>query len=87
MEVNLEQIETKLILEMESNSGFERSDSFFKPMIERFNLNKESFTVLQIIDVTSNIQMQRLSNEKKMLMIINAIVSHEMRNPIHSIQC
>ena len=41
--------------------------------------------VLQILDVSINVRFDLASGEKKMLQMINACVSHEMRNPINSI--
>jgi hypothetical protein len=72
-------------LKIDENTGLEQGEKFYRPKKEKFNLNKENFFVLEIVDVTSSIRLAKISNEKKLLMIINAIVSHEMRNPIHSI--
>ena len=42
--------------------------------------------VLQIIDISSNIKYYKAKGDKKLLTLINATVSHEMRNPLNSIQ-
>ena len=41
--------------------------------------------VLQIIDISSQIKYDIANGEKKLLSLINATVSHEMRNPLNSI--
>ena len=45
----------------------------------------ENFVVLQIIDMSSNIMYLQAKGDKKLLTLINATVSHEMRNPLNSI--
>ena len=41
--------------------------------------------VLQIIDISNQIMYERAKGDKKLLTLINATVSHEMRNPINAI--
>lgn len=41
--------------------------------------------MLKIIDVSMDILYERTCIEKKLLTVMNATVSHEMRNPINSI--
>jgi len=41
--------------------------------------------ILQIIDISDQIMYRIASKEKNLLSIINATVSHEMRNPLNSI--
>jgi signal transduction histidine kinase len=43
--------------------------------------------VLQIIDISSEIMYDISEGEKKLMALINATVSHEMRNPVNSIKC
>jgi len=50
-------------------------------------LDSEDFQVIQIQNVTSRVRYQNITGEKNLLQMINACVSHEMRNPINSIQC
>mmetsp|Transcript_26237 Transcript_26237/g.40035 ORF Transcript_26237/g.40035 Transcript_26237/m.40035 type:complete len:171 (+) Transcript_26237:992-1504(+) len=50
-----------------------------------FSLFQNEFTVLQIVDVSDQIIVSRSKGEKKLLSLINATVSHEMRTPINSI--
>lgn len=44
------------------------------------------YEVLQIIDVSEKILYEMAVGEKRMFSLINATVSHDMRNPINSIQ-
>ena len=41
--------------------------------------------MLQIIDISNEIMCNRVNGEKKLLALVNATVSHEMRNPLNSI--
>ena len=45
----------------------------------------KSYVIITIADVSTSVRFQRLIGEKKLLEQINAIVSHEMRNPLNSI--
>ena len=45
----------------------------------------KSYVIITIADVSASVRFQRLIGEKKLLEQINAIVSHEMRNPLNSI--
>ena len=48
-------------------------------------LDIKKFYVLKIIDVSKDILYERVKGEKRLLALINATVSHEMRNPINSL--
>jgi len=45
------------------------------------------FDVLQILDVSAQIMFNASKGEKKLMTLVNAAVSHEIRNPINSIRC
>ena len=45
----------------------------------------KKFRVLKISDITISQRLQISQNQKHVLQMINACVSHEMRNPINSI--
>ena len=47
--------------------------------------NKQQY-LIQIIDISGQIMYDIATGEKKFLQLINATVSHEMRNPINSIK-
>ena len=48
-------------------------------------LGVDMHQILQIIDISNEIMCSIANGEKKLLSLINATVSHEMRNPLNSI--
>ena len=54
--------------------------------IKRFEYvnNNKINTILKFTDVSSSIRYNIATAEKKLLNLINATVSHEMRNPLNS---
>ena len=48
-------------------------------------VDNQSMQVLQIIDISKDIMYTVANGEKKLMGLINATVSHEMRNPLNSI--
>ena len=50
-----------------------------------FILNKKQKVLLQIIDVSHSIMYDQQKAENSFLALINACVSHELRNPLNSI--
>ena len=50
------------------------------------NQNLEKIELLQIIDLSSQIMCEFEKGEKKLMTLMNATVSHEMRNPINSLK-
>lgn len=53
----------------------------------RYDSGSRRHNLLQIIDISSEIMYNVAQGEKKLLQLINATVSHEMRNPTNSIRC
>ena len=45
-----------------------------------------SFQSIEIIDVSDKVKVQEALEDQKLTQMMNATVSHEMRNPINSIQ-
>ena len=45
----------------------------------------QNYYIYVINEVSNAVKIQRLMGEKKLLEMINALVSHEMRNPLNSI--
>jgi len=41
--------------------------------------------MMRIIDCSNKVHYDKIMGEKQLLDLINATVSHDMRNPIHSI--
>ena len=60
----------------------EQKSKYYQIKKQTFDQNKE---LLQIIDISNEIMCHRMNGEKKLLSLINATVSHEMRNPLNSI--
>ena len=53
--------------------------------MQKITLNLKNYFIFAINEVSNAVRIQRLIGEKKLLEQINAIVSHEMRNPLNSI--
>lgn len=58
---------------------------FYQVKVQKITIHSMPYNIIQIIDITSRIRFQKLIGEKNLLQMINACVSHEMRNPINSI--
>ena len=63
----------------------EASQQFFKIKVEEITTGTNKFRVLKISDITVSQRLQMSQNQRQVLQMINACVSHEMRNPINSI--
>ena len=61
------------------------STAFFQIEVLQTVLNVKNYTIITITEVSAQVRFLRLVGEKKLLEQINAIVSHEMRNPLNSI--
>ena len=68
-----------------SGTSFSGGKKFFSVKRKKFKLNQKKFKVIYLIDITTQIKYINLVSQQKMLQIINAIVSHEMRQPLNSI--
>ena len=49
-------------------------------------MNKKKNTMIQIIDISQNMINLQQKNKMQFLSMINACVSHELRNPLNSIK-
>ena len=58
---------------------------YVKIQITRFMQDNEQKSMIQIIDISSTIWFDQSKEEKDLLSLINATVSHELRNPLNSI--
>jgi len=58
---------------------------FYKIKFTEFQNNMQTLKILQIINVSSQVLYDTKSAETQLLQLINACVSHEMRNPINAI--
>ena len=51
-----------------------------------FEMRNKLCGLIQIIDISSNILYQQEKSQNEFLSLINACVSHELRNPLNSIK-
>ena len=58
---------------------------FVQVKMKKFFNNKEERLMIQFIDISMSILYNIEKTQSQMLEMINACVSHEMRNPINSI--
>jgi nitrogen fixation/metabolism regulation signal transduction histidine kinase len=58
---------------------------YFTVQVTRLMVHHKTLYVLKINDITMNIHFNLSKGKKKLLQLINACVSHEMRNPLNSI--
>ena len=65
---------------------FEGSKEYYSVSKQVLNANNASFVVLRILDVTVQAKCDKLMMQSHFLQMINATVSHEMRNPINAIK-
>ena len=56
----------------------------FKKQIQ-YQEEETNLQVLKIVDISNEIMYDIANGEKKLLSLINATVSHDMRNPINAI--
>lgn len=53
--------------------------------MKKFTNEYHTFTLIKITDVTLTVRLEESRRHNKFLQMVNACVSHEMRNPINSI--
>lgn len=58
---------------------------FYKVEIQLIKVNDQDFRIIKLTEVSAYIKIWLFSSEKKLLKMINACVSHEMRNPLNSL--
>jgi hypothetical protein len=58
---------------------------FYKVQIQTIMIFDKQFNVIKLTEVSTLIKIWLFNGEKKLLKIINACVSHEMRNPLNAI--
>ena len=59
--------------------------SYYKIKPTMFSVSEEPGVMLQIIDVTQNILVEKYKSETRSLEMANVCVSHELRSPLTSI--
>jgi len=58
---------------------------FVQVKVTKYMINDKLTTMLQLIDISSNIMYHQQKADTKFLELINACISHELRNPLNSI--
>ena len=62
-----------------------RHSKYVSVKVNSLKLHLSSFKVINILDQTISIMFSKSKGEKKILQLINACVSHQLRNPINTI--
>jgi signal transduction histidine kinase len=57
----------------------------YKIQIKQIEIFEKKFQIIQLTNVSTQIKIWHFNSEKKLLEMINACVSHEMRNPLNAI--
>jgi signal transduction histidine kinase len=76
---------------IEASEAFESEDivadpyTYMKIKVKKYRMNGEENCLVQMIDETKNILYQNSQGKNKFLQIINATVSHELKNPLNAI--
>ena len=82
----LNNIVFQIIIPFDASNTEENSFKFVQIQRHEVNTYSQKNTILQIIDVSQKVLYDKVKGERKLTQIINATVSHEMRNPIHAIK-
>ena len=80
----------KLIDEMSNQSQEGANPTFNFFLVKIFKLQKKRFTdeveyAIKLIDISQKILFDSIAIERKYMAYMNSTVSHEMRNPLNSI--
>ena len=86
--MDLTQLENRQFFIYNSSETFEfEIHSYYEIKKQIISSGSKNLMMLQFNEVSSRIRCDVLTGNQQMLQTINAIVSHEMRNPINSILC
>ena len=86
-----DELQNKVFVHNSSDDNMKLDDNlilntvFFQIKMQKIKLNMQNYFIYVINEVSNVVKIQRLMGEKKLLEMINALVSHEMRNPLNSI--
>jgi signal transduction histidine kinase len=64
---------------------FKSDGKFYQVKTTALMENDQNSTMIQIIDVSNSVQCDEVKKHNELLNLINATVSHELRNPLNSI--
>ena len=86
LQLDDESIQSKIFcLILDENSETEYRIQYVQIKSSKFIRDKEETTMFQIINISDTILYNRSKAENQFLGLINACVSHELRNPLNSI--
>lgn len=68
------------------SSGHLEDLSYYKIQVKSFQRGSSKAAVVVISDHTSQVHFYQTKRRKELFQMVNACVSHEMKNPINSIQ-
>ena len=68
---------------------FESNGKFYEVKTIALKENEQNTTMIQFVDITNSVMRDQVEKHNELLNLINATVSHELRNPLNSIsaQC
>ena len=69
-----------------SNQVYKICDKYIQFKITSFKENDDDSIMIQMIDISSDVQHNQLKSQNELLSLINATISHELRNPLNSMQ-
>ena len=67
------------------SKNFKLGEKFYQFKRQILAANDSEFAMLRVLDVSALLQCRVLEAKHQLLEMINALVSHEMRNPINAI--
>ena len=62
-----------------------RRSKYVSVKVNSLHFHMSSFKVINILDQTVSIMFSKSKGDKKILQLINACVSHQLRNPLNTI--
>ena len=74
---------------LSSNDDDERANEFKHVRVQKQVLQEgdETRVMITLIDNSAEVQCNKVSTEKLIMSMVNATVSHDIRNPLNSISC
>jgi signal transduction histidine kinase len=72
-------------LNKDQKSNPKKNSQYYKIIKQNITMIGRQCVLLQIIDISNKIHYDQAIADKQFIELINATVSHEMRNPINSI--
>jgi hypothetical protein len=71
--------------EIELEKDLADGKRFYRAQIQEISIFNQQLQIIKLTEVSTHIKIWMFISEKKLLKILNACVSHEMRNPLNAI--